>query len=265
MLRYEGLPSTTPIAEGNTIFDEEAISEFYDRDLITDVIGQLKAGKEAQVFVCRAHPKTGYDLLAAKLYRPREQRGFRSEAPYLEGRGSLRCGRARDSSVTRAIDRRSRAGKTLLSETWVRREYDVLHRLKREGVQVPAPVACTEHAVLMQYLGDEHAPAPRLLAQSLTAGEAAAFRAALLEDVERCLRAGLIHGDLSPYNVLVFQGAPWIIDLPQAVDAAVHPDGRSLLRRDVTNLTRHFARHGIPDDGADYADALWEQYERGRI
>jgi RIO kinase 1 len=167
------------------------IAEFFDRDLITDVVGQLKAGKEAKVFVCRAHPETGFDLLAAKVYRQRDERGFRSEAPYLEGRSSLRRGRARERSVTRAIDRRSRAGKALLSATWVRREYEVLRRLQAEGVRVPAPVACTEQAVLMQYLGDEESPAPRLLTQTLSDGEALRFRADLLDAVERFLRLGI--------------------------------------------------------------------------
>ncbi len=217
------------------------------------------------MFVCRAHPETGFSLLAAKVYRPRHERGFRSEAPYLEGRSSLRSGRARERSATRAIERRSRAGKALLSESWVRREYEVLRRLQRAGVRVPHPVACTEQAVLMQYLGDEQEAAPRLLAEALAFPAASRFRAELLDAVERLLRSGLIHGDLSPYNVLVFEGRPWIIDLPQAVDAAVHPDGRALLRRDVTNLTRHFARYGIADDGLECADALWSAYERGAL
>ncbi len=245
--------------------DEELILDFFDRNLITGVVGELKAGKEAQVFVCRADPHTGHGLLAAKVYRPREQRAFRSEAAYLEGRSSLMRGRARASSATRAIERRSRAGRAILSATWVRREYDVLRRLRQAGVQVPEPFAYAEHAVLMQYLGDELQSAPRLVAASLTLEEAGSFRARLLQDVERLLREGLIHGDLSPYNVLVFEGKPWIIDLPQAVDAAVHMDAQGLLRRDIVNLTRHFTRYGFADDGAVHADRLWEDFRRGRI
>lgn len=243
----------------------DALAEFMERDLITDVVGQLKAGKEAQVFICRAGTDTGFDLLAAKVYRPRAQRGFRSETTYLEGRSSLVRGRAPGGSVARAIERRSRVGKALLEATWVRREYEVLRKLHREGAKVPDPVACGEHAVLMRYLGDEQSPAPRLISTTLSLSEGAAFRAALLDDVERFLRAGLIHADLSPYNVLVFEDQPWIIDLPQAVDAAVHPDGRSLLLRDVTNLTRHFVRYGVPDDGEAIASDLWERFQFGRL
>ncbi len=250
---------------GTAIFDEEMISEFYERELITEVVGELKAGKEAQVFVCRANPQTGYGLLAAKVYRERSQRAFRSEADYLEGRSSLRRGRSRGASVTRAIDRRSRVGKELLSATWVRREYEVLVRLHRAGVPVPAPLACAEHAVLMQYLGDEEASAPRLVSAALDQQEAGRYRAVLLAAVAEMLREGLIHGDLSPYNVLMFRGGPWIIDLPQCVDAAVHPDGLRLLRRDVTNLTRHFAHYGLPDDGDAVSERLWDAYMRADL
>ncbi len=236
-----------------------------ERDLITDVLGPLKSGKEAQVFVCQAHPATGFDLLAAKVYRPRAERGFRAEETYLEGRASLRRGRAGQRSATRAVERRSAAGKVILSEIWVRREYEVLRRLGACNVPVPRALACTRGAVLMEYLGDLEAPAPRLVATELTRGLAEEMREALLDAVERCLGAGLIHGDLSAYNVLVYQGRPFIIDVPQAVDAAVHPEAERLLRRDVTNLTRHFARYGVPDDGEGWARRVWRLYETGRL
>ncbi len=229
------------------------------------MLGPLRPGKEAQVFVCEAHPRTGFELLAAKIYRPRAERSFRAEETYLEGRSSLRRGRAAHSSVARAVARRSAAGKALLSELWVRREYEVLGRLDACGVPVPRPVACSGDAVLMQYLGDIEAPAPRLVATRLGQEEAAAMRETLLEAVALCLSDGLIHGDLSAYNVLIHDGRPYIIDVPQAVDAAMHPEAQRLFTRDVTNLTRHFARYGIADDGAPWAEEVWRRYERGRL
>lgn len=250
--------------ESNIILDD-VLAEFFDAQLITDVVGQLKSGKEAQVFVCRAHPATGHELLAAKVYRPREERAFRSEATYLEGRSSLQRGRARSGSVARAIERRSRVGRALLSRAWVQREYDVLRRLERAGVRVPSPVAASTGAVLMQYLGDEQEAAPRLVDSPLTLDRALAFRKELLDAIARLLALGLIHGDLSAYNVLVFDAQPWIIDLPQSVDAAVHPDGCGLLTRDVANLTRHFARYGLPDDGCALGRRLWDRYQRGAL
>ncbi len=251
-------------AEGRSIqFD--AIEEFLARDLITDVLGPLRPGKEAQVFVCQANPETGFELLAAKVYRPRAERGFRAEETYLEGRASLRRGRAAGSSVARAVARRSAAGKALLSELWVRREYEVLKRLGACGVPVPRPVACTEGAVLMEYLGDQDAPAPRLVTTHLSRDEAACMRETLLGAIARSLGEELIHGDLSAYNVLVHEGSPYLIDLPQAVDAAVHPEAQWLFSRDVTNLTRHFARYGITDDGAAWAQDVWHRYETGRL
>lgn len=245
--------------------EDDALSEFYEMDLITSVVGQLKAGKEAQVYVCRAHPDTGYELLAAKVYKSREFRSFQGETTYLEGRASLMRGRARSSSVTRAIERRSRAGRALLESTWVRREYAVLRRMRGAGARVPEPLAVAGRAVLMAYVGDEETAAPRLQAVELPIDVATSFREILLQEVELFLRADLIHGDLSPYNVLVWRGEPWIIDVPQAVDAPVHPDGGSLLRRDICNLTRYFARCGIPDDGDSLAEDLWRRYERGQL
>lgn len=239
--------------------------ELTARNLITEVLGPLKAGKEAQVFVCQAHPEAGGGLLALKVYRPRAERGFRAEETYLEGRASLRRGRARGSSVTRAVERRSAAGKALLSQLWVRREYEVLRRLEAFHVPVPRPYACTTDAVLMEYLGDETGPAPRLVMAELSLDDATRMRRELLAALEAMLGLGLIHGDLSAYNVLVWQGRACIIDLPQAIDAAVHPLARDLLQRDVCNLTRHFARYGIPDDGQAIAADLWRRYERAEV
>ncbi len=229
------------------------------------MLGPLRPGKEAQVYVCEAHPQTGFELLAAKIYRPRAERSFRAEETYLEGRASLRRGRATHSSVARAVARRSAVGKVLLSELWVRREYEVLGRLDACGVPVPRPVACSGDAVLMQYLGDLGGPAPRLVATRLGQEEAATVRETLLGAIALCLSDGLIHGDLSAYNVLIHEGRPYIIDLPQAVDAAVHPEAQRLFTRDVMNLTRYFARYGIADDGALWAEDVWRRYERGRL
>jgi len=241
------------------------LDAFLVRGLITEVIGRLKSGKEADVFLCRAHPDHGGALLAAKVYRPRGERAFRAEETYLEGRASLHRGRARFGSVSRAVARRSAAGKELLSELWVRREYEVLRRLAAIGVPAPRPVACDGGAVLMEYLGDLEAPAPRLATVRLAQDEAVHLRRELLAGVEAMLSHGLIHGDLSPYNVLYWAGRAYLIDLPQAVDAAVHGDGLGLLRRDAQNLTRHFARYGLVDDGAAWAEALWLRYVTGRL
>lgn len=232
---------------------------------MTEIVGSLKAGKEAQVFVCRAHPKTGRQLLAAKVYKSREKRSFRSEATYLEGHGGLVAGRKKNDSVARAIDRRSKVGKALLEEIWVNREYDILRTLWRLGCRVPQPMAVGGGAVLMAYLGNEDEAAPRLQAYQPTEAEAHRFREDLLHVVESLLGANLIHGDLSPYNVLVWEGEVWVIDVPQAVDAHIHPDGASLFLRDVTNITRYFSRYGVADDGRLWGQDLWARYERGKV
>lgn len=243
---------------------------FTERKRITGIIGFLPAGKEAQVYICEAHPATGIDRLAAKVYRPRRDRAFKDESTYLEGRGSLTRGRARKGSVARAIRARSRAGRILLEHTWVDHEYEVLRRLYGAGVRVPKPVDAAEGAVLMEYLGDATEAAPRLsvYAPSGPLGSGPGARA-LLEEcfgaVESLLSLDLIHGDLSPYNVLVHEGHAFLIDLPQAIEAHVHPDPFPLLRRDVLNLSRHFARYGLPDRGEVFAQDLWHRYTHGTL
>lgn len=244
---------------------EEALEAFFSRDLIVDVIGWLKAGKEAQVFICEAHPATGKDLFAAKVYRPRRDRAFKKEVTYLEGRGDLMRGRSRTSSTARAVERRSRAGKALLEDLWVRREHDILCRLSRAGVRVPEPRSMTDRALLMDYLGNIEAPAPRLQEVLLPAADASAMRDELLTFIEAMLAEDIIHGDLSPYNVLIHGGSPWIIDVPQAIEAHVHPNGYPLLRRDVTHITRHFVRYGLEDDGDARATEMWHRYTTGRL
>lgn len=253
-------------AEGRATQElEEALEAFFARDLIVDVIGWLKAGKEAQVFICEAHPATGKDLLAAKVYRPRLGRSFKKEVTYLEGRGDLMRGRARASSTARAIERRSRAGKALLEDLWVRREHDILSKLWQAGVRVPQPRSLAERALLMDYVGTEEAQAPRLQDVTLTAEAAGAIRDEILSFIEVILSQDLVHGDLSPYNVLIHDGSPWIIDVPQAIEAHVHPDPFPLLQRDVTRITHHFARYGIEDDGEGRAADMWHRYASGRL
>jgi RIO kinase 1 len=237
------------------VLDEPWFDSFASEGLITDVIRPLKSGKEATVHLCRANRSiTGADLLAAKVYRPRDRRSFRSNSAYREGRVILN---ARDA---RAVRKKTSYGREVEEALWMHHELETLRSLYPVGADVPLVVAAGEEAILMQYLGDEEAAAPQLRDVRLTRDEAMAGWNRLLENVEIMLAHNVIHGDLSPFNVLWWQGRPWVIDLPQAIDPRTNRNAQSFLARDVENLARYFARLGVPANGSAAANDLWRRF-----
>lgn len=230
-------------------------------------LGVLTTGKEAQVNLIQ---RTGADgatcLIARKRYLPREvkQKGeiealgvqrastFRHDTRYRSGRAVRGGGRER-----RAVQRRSRFGKQLLREQWMGHEYDVLVDLWRAGAPVPFPIGHDGDVVDLQYLGDLDGAAPQLHAARLTEDQLAHAYDQVVEGLRCITRAGWVHGDLSAYNVLWWDSAVWIIDLPQAVDFAANLDAPDLLHRDVVNICTWFGRRGFARDaGALYASLL---------
>jgi RIO kinase 1 len=241
-------------APPHLIVDPEAYTD-YD-------LGPLKTGKEAEVFVVERVADDGRRcLLAHKRYRPRRvsakgelaalgfQRAasFVHDAGYREGRV---IGNSRDR---RAVAKRSTHGRDVLGRGWVDHEFEALERLADAGVSVPYPVARTTDGILMAYLGDDEAAAPRLVAASLDRPSAERAADLLVADLGRMLSAGIVHADLSVYNVLWWEDRPWIIDVPQSVDVASHPAALELLRRDLGNVAPWFARQGVDFD----ADAVF--------
>jgi RIO kinase 1 len=245
---------------------------FFEEQLITDVLGFVKGGKEASVYCCRAHPSTGQELLAAKVYRPRQLRSMRNDAMYREGRGVLTAyGRAMmgdrgrqaqrpDSRMMRAIAGKSAFGQEVLHTSWLSYEFSFMERLFRAGAAVPRPVACAENAVLMGYLGEVGAPAPTLSGVRLDQDEAAVFFDQVISSIGLMLELGYVHGDLSAYNILYWEGEITIIDFPQVADVGGNPSAEAILRRDVTRVCEYFARQGVPSDPAAIVDELWLRY-----
>jgi RIO kinase 1 len=246
---------------------ERAPAWLTEGDTVDEVLGLLKTGKEAEVFAVERRSLDGRRsaMLAHKRYRPprvdhkgqlealgfSRARTFADDARYRAGEGF------RYSRDGRAVARRSKHGRALLAERWPRQEWESLVRAHEAGATVPYPVEQTADGVLMQFLGDDGVAAPRLVASKLDPDELAAAHASLMADLSALTRAGLVHADLSPYNLLWWHGRAWIIDFPQAVDLVRNPNGLDLLHHDVTTVCAWFARHGHDCDGeAEFASLL---------
>ncbi len=232
------------------------IAPLVEDGLVDEVIRQLMSGKEATIYVVRC----GDDIRCAKVYKEANQRAFRQAADYQEGR------RVKNSRQARAMEKGSRYGRKMQEEVWQNAEVDALYRLAGAGVRVPQPYICFEGVLLMELVTDsEGSVAPRLADVELDAARALELHAALLKEVVKMLCAGLIHGDLSEYNILVDELGPVIIDLPQAVDAAGNNNAGSMLERDVENLTTFFSRHVPELVGTRYGKEIWGLYQGGAL
>lgn len=237
----------------------EALTEFYDDQLITDILYKVKGGKEANVYCCAVHPRHGGGLLAAKVYRPEAFRSMKNDGLYRLGREETSAeGKAiRDNRALRAMRKRTKTGRAMRSASWIHHEYQSLCDLYDAGADVPEPVAINAQAILMDFIGDETRAAPTLHETSLDPGRARRVFDALLQNVALMLDRQRVHGDLSPYNVLFHQERAVIIDLPQCVNPHTHPQGYTLLLRDVDRLCGYFARMGVPREAGRVTDELW--------
>lgn len=238
------------------------LTPFYEEGQILDVLRRVKGGKEANVYCCRAHPSTGMDLLAAKVYRPRMFRNLRNDAQYREGRAVLdERGRAvHDSRRLHAIQRGTALGKELVHTSWLTHEFQTLRLLHEAGADVPRPISVSENVILMEYRGDEQRGAPTLNQVTLDPAEAARLFDRLLRNVDLMLARGRVHGDLSAYNVLYWEEQVTIIDFPQAFDPVHNPDAYALFARDVERLCQYFARYGSQVDPARRVREIWNRY-----
>ncbi|MCK9387431.1 MAG: serine protein kinase RIO [Sulfuritalea sp.] len=224
--------------------------------LVDEVLRQLMSGKEATVYIVRC----GENVRCAKVYKDANQRSFRKSVSYQEGR------KTKNSRQVRAMEKGTRYGRQMQEEAWQSAEVDALYRLAAAGVRVPQPYICTEGVLLMDLVTDaDGQPAPRLNDIELSAEQALQFHAGLLNQVVRMLCAGIIHGDLSEYNILVGGDGPVIIDLPQAVDAAGNSNAGAMLERDVANLASYFGRFAPELAGSDYGKEIWRLYQAGSL
>jgi RIO kinase 1 len=238
------------------------LGPFYDNKQITDVLRKIRGGKEANVYCCLAHPNTGLDLIAAKIYRPRMFRNLRNDARYRQGRPLLDDQGlvVHDDHLLHAVQKKTSVGKELEHTSWLAHEFQTMQLLYDVGADVPRPLARGNNAILMEYMGDEKTPAPTLNQVTLEPGEAPSLFERLMHNVELMLVCQRVHGDLSAYNVLYWDGGLKIIDFPQAVDPRLNPDAQAILKRDVERLCEYFARYGVLNDPVELADNLWTRY-----
>ena len=224
--------------------------------LIDDVLSQLMSGKEATVYVVRC----GNEIRCAKVYKEASKRSFKKAVQYQEGR------KDRNSRRARAIEKGSKFGRKQQEDSWQNAEVDALYRVKAAGVRVPQPYGCFDGVLLMELVTDDEGRiAPRLNDVSMSAEQAIEDHADIMQDIARMLSAGIVHGDLSEFNVLVDDYGPVIIDMPQAVDASANNNAEAMLTRDIDNITHYYAQFAPELINTQYAKEIWALYEAGEL
>jgi RIO kinase 1 len=231
------------------------LEAFFEEGFITDVLSIVKSGKEATVYCCQANrPSTGMKLLAAKVYRSLQTRSFKNDAIYQAGRA------IRDQRLQRAFNKKTRKGREVQFTSWIEHEFQTLNLLHAIGADVPQPVACSGNAILMEYMGNEQQPAPILNNVSLEPTEVEFLFHQLISNVELMLAWDKIHGDLSAFNILYWEGSVKIIDFPQSVDPRLNPNAFFLLTKDIENLCQYFGQYGVQANSFQIAEDLWNRF-----
>lgn len=232
------------------------IQPLIDDGLVDEVISQLMSGKEATVFMVRC----GDEIRCAKVYKEANKRSFKKAAQYQEGRKS------RNSRRARAMEKGSKYGRNQQEEAWQNAEVDALYTLAEAGVRVPHPFGCFDGVLLMELVTDEAGEvAPRLNDVVMSKEQAIEDHQLVMVYVLRMLCAGIVHGDLSEFNVLVDEYGPVIIDLPQAVDASANNNAKAMLIRDVENMTNYYGQFAPELLLSKYAQEMWALYESGEL
>jgi RIO kinase 1 len=228
----------------------------YEDGLIDEVLYQLMSGKEATVYVVRS----GDEIRCAKVYKEAAKRSFKQAVKYQEGR------REKNSRRARAMEKGSKFGRKQVEESWQNAEVDALYRVARAGVRVPQPYGCFDGVLLMELVTDGQGEvAPRLADVVMSAEQAIEDHTVMMHYIRLMLCDGLVHGDLSEFNVLVDDYGPVVIDLPQAVDAAANNNARDMFNRDVNRITAYYAEYAPELHNSRYANEIWALYEDGEL
>jgi len=223
---------------------------------IDEVLGRLMSGKEADVFVVRC----GDQDRCTKIYKDSMKRSFKKAATYNEGR------KVRNSRRARAMEKKSKFGRQQQEDAWQTSEVDALRRLDEVGVRVPRTFGCLDGVLLMELIVDDAGDvAPRLGDVTMSAERAREDHATMMHYVKCMLASGVIHGDLSEFNVLIDATGPVVIDLPQAVDASANNNAETMLARDVRNITQYYGLFAPELLETKYAKEMWALYETGQL
>lgn len=224
--------------------------------LVDEVLYPLMSGKEAQVFVVRAND----EIRCAKVYKEANKRSFKQAVQYQEGR----C--VRNTRRARAMAKGTRYGKKEVEAAWLNAEVEALYRLADAGVRVPKPYWFVDGVLMMELIVDEEGdPAPRLDDVAFDPDTARDYHGRMMMEIVRMLCAGLVHGDLSEFNVLIDADGPVVIDLPQAVNAAGNNSAQMMLSRDVSNMTQYFGQYAPDLLVSHYAEEIWDLFEHGNL
>ena len=259
-----GFKTTYTPAQHEELWLLESVRSFYQQALITDILAQVKGGKEASVYRCQAHHSTNEEFFAAKVYRPRMFRNLRNDKMYREGRAILKSDgkevKGSDHRILRAVGKKSNYGAQVSHTSWLMYEYKTLQTLYTVGGAVPQPYGVGENAILMSYHGDDKIAAPTLSQIDLEPDEARTIFEEVLRNIELMLQHNLVHGDLSAYNILYWQGKITVIDFPQVTNIDHNSQAKFILQRDVQRICDYFAGQDVDCDADSLFADFWQQY-----
>lgn len=224
-----------------TLQTPPALQGFIDAGIIDEVVRLIKSGKESHVYLTKRINREENIFFAAKVHKPRATRSFKKDKVYRSGWYFSE----HDHRIERAVEHMTRYGRGVVGALWVDKEFEALVKLWRNGASVPTPIIKQGNAILMAYIGEPDRPAPKLCEVMLESSEAEEALRNIIDNLKIFLKSGLIHGDLSPFNILYWKDKIWIIDLPQAVDLYRNPDSMDLLYRDLTNICAYFMKQDV--------------------
>jgi len=251
-------------ARYEAIWLQASLEPFFTQALIEDVLALVKGGKEANVYLCKATRHLPVRYIAAKVYRPRQFRNLRNDKMYREGRELLNSLgtpiKDRDNREMRAIRNKTSFGAELTHISWLMHEYVTLQRLHQLGAAVPMPVGVGDNAILMDFIGVSGQPAPVLHGINLPPDDANRLFAEVMRNVELMLQHGMIHGDLSAYNILYWERAVTLIDFPQVTLSESNHNAYRIFQRDVQRVCEYFAQQGVACDARQLVEEMWGEY-----
>lgn len=237
----------------------DSLGPFYDEQWFDDVLRIVKGGKEASVYLCKANPSAETDLLAVKVYRPRSLRNLRKDHLYREGRERLDENGLTivDERQYRAIKNRTNYGQELMHTSWIEHEFKTLKLLHEAGCDVPTPYASDHNAILMDFIGDIQMGAPTLNGIHLEIEEAKSLFNKVLDNINLMLAHERVHGDLSAYNILYWEGKITLIDFPQAINPKRNPNAFEIFQRDLQRICEYFTSQGVLANHAELSERIW--------